>query len=859
MRRPSRPRLRCEHLEDRTTPTSSVTPTATVDTVADVVDPTDGRTSLREAIAQLDTDRGGVISFTPALRGATIPLSTTGGNTYGPSAFEVSHWIRIEGSGQKITRADGTPAFRLFTVLPSGSLVLRNVELSNGVSADGGAVYNAGNLTVENSTLTGNTALGRTLPVPTPGYGGGIFSTGRLSVASSTITGNRAEQITSSAGIAGIAGAVFAAGGVSVFTRVTIADNFGRTEAEFRVLPPDPSPAPGAPLVGLQMYNSIIARSGDLPGGAILLTVDAGVDYVEGASNLIRSQSGFTGQIISTADPRLGPLQDNGGFTRTRALSPGSSAVNARPVENGAADQRGLEETGIYSDIGAYDTNTDLTVVPVVPVVPPLHPEPAPPSVPLPSLATGAAAGQPPEVRVYDADGKLLKSFLAYDRGFTGGVTVAIGDVTGDGIPDVVTAAGVGGAPHVKVFDGATFAEVRSFFAYDAGFTGGVSVAVNDLDGDDKAEIVTGAGAGGAPHVCVFDGATGVAVKSFFAFDPSFRGGVSVAVTGKGTFDNGSIITGAGAGGAPHVKVFDGATAEERYSFLAYDEGFRGGVNVATAWSGVVLTGPGVGGAPHVKLFCAAYNQQQQMAEVGSFLAGSPTDTSGVLVGHGYERSLFHPPSGYYLSIDSLIVAAVPGADGTIQVKRFRSALTSQDGMTPVYAATETPYPETDWGPVGAIGHFTAQRTLYSNDPAQPVVPPVVPPTVPPPSGNPPTGTAPSVTDPNWVATGSGLKTWDVRPGDGPAVTANSTIIVRYTGWLANGTVIDTTGPNGNPATFPLQQLIQGWREGLLGMKVGGIRRLCIPPELAYGTVGTPPNIPPNATLLFEVELVGVS
>src|SRR5207249_4020231 len=122
-----------------------------------------------------------------------------------------------------------------------------------------------------------------------------------------------------------------------------------------------------------------------------------------------------------------------------------------------------------------------------------------------------------------------IRSFFAYGPAFTGGVYVAVGDVTGDGRPDIITGAGEGGGPHVKVFDGVTGAEVRSFFAFNAGFTGGVRVAAADVDGDGTADIVCAAGPGGGPHVIVFSGATGAVIRSFFAYDINARFGVNVA------------------------------------------------------------------------------------------------------------------------------------------------------------------------------------------------------------------------------------------------------------------------------------------------------------------------------------------
>lgn len=107
---------------------------------------------------------------------------------------------------------------------------------------------------------------------------------------------------------------------------------------------------------------------------------------------------------------------------------------------------------------------------------------------------------------------------------------MAAGDVNGDGRADLVTGAGAGGGPHVKVFDGRTVAEIRSFFAFESAFTGGVTVATGDVDGDGVADIITGAGPGAAGgHVKAFSGSTGAEIRSFLPFDVGFTGGVSVA------------------------------------------------------------------------------------------------------------------------------------------------------------------------------------------------------------------------------------------------------------------------------------------------------------------------------------------
>jgi hypothetical protein len=122
-----------------------------------------------------------------------------------------------------------------------------------------------------------------------------------------------------------------------------------------------------------------------------------------------------------------------------------------------------------------------------------------------------------------------MASFLAYDPAFRGGVFVAAGDLDGNGTAEVITGAGVTGGPHVEVFNGMTGAIKTSFLAFDAGFRGGVRVAAADVNGDGRPEIVAGAGPGGGPQWRAFDAATLQPVAGAFAFDAGFVGGVSVA------------------------------------------------------------------------------------------------------------------------------------------------------------------------------------------------------------------------------------------------------------------------------------------------------------------------------------------
>jgi len=108
------------------------------------------------------------------------------------------------------------------------------------------------------------------------------------------------------------------------------------------------------------------------------------------------------------------------------------------------------------------------------------------------------------------------------------------------------------------------------------------------------------------------------------------------------------------------------------------------------------------------------------------------------------------------------------------------------------------------------------------------------------------------------IATPSGLRYWDIQTGEGEPATKGHAVKVQYRAWVENGKEFASSMSDGRPPIFTLGagQVISGWEEGVEGMKVGGRRQLKIPPELAYGAAAVPPLVPPNATLIFDVELI---
>jgi hypothetical protein len=157
-------------------------------------------------------------------------------------------------------------------------------------------------------------------------------------------------------------------------------------------------------------------------------------------------------------------------------------------------------------------------------------------------LVTGAGNGGGPQVRIFDMSGKVRGSFMAYDSKFRGGVNIATGDINGDGKAEIITGAGNGGGPHVRIFNAAGNLKGQ-FMAYDANFRGGVNVGVGDVDGDGRNEIITGAGRGGGPQVRIFD-ANGKVKSSFMAYDANYREGIFVAISDINNDGIAEILTG---------------------------------------------------------------------------------------------------------------------------------------------------------------------------------------------------------------------------------------------------------------------------------------------------------------------------
>ncbi|MFA6524707.1 MAG: L,D-transpeptidase family protein [Patescibacteria group bacterium] len=186
-----------------------------------------------------------------------------------------------------------------------------------------------------------------------------------------------------------------------------------------------------------------------------------------------------------------------------------------------------------------------------------------------------------PEIRVFSSAGDIRRSLNVYPESFEGGVSVATCDVDGNGKNEIIVGAGPGGGPNVKIIWPYSF-KVTGFLAYAESFRNGITVACGDLNGDGEIEIVTGSGSGGGPHVRIFDvNGNPKFTPGFFAFAEDMRGGVNVAVGDVNGDGKDEIVAAPGSSGGAHVRVFNYLGDFQGIDFLPFRSGDRGGVSLA--------------------------------------------------------------------------------------------------------------------------------------------------------------------------------------------------------------------------------------------------------------------------------------
>lgn len=258
-----------------------------------------------------------------------------------------------------------------------------------------------------------------------------------------------------------------------------------------------------------------------------------------------------------------------------------------------------------------------------------------------PQFAVGAGAGGPGTARFFNPDGSHRFDANVFP-GFTGGVRVTSADFNGDGIADIVAGTGPGAASQVAIINGKTQALMMSIAPFEPAFVGGVYVTTGDVTGDGVADIIISPDEGGGPRCVIYNGKSFVQFASFFGInDPNFRGGARTAVSDFNSDGIGDLIVSAGFGGGPRIAGYlggalgNGQLISLFHDFFAFEVSLRNGAFISAGdidGDGIaeLIAGGGPGGGPRVTAFSGAAFQNDQVVPVLNMFAGNPANRGGV-------------------------------------------------------------------------------------------------------------------------------------------------------------------------------------------------------------------------------------
>jgi hypothetical protein len=546
-------------------------------------------------------------------------------------------------------------------------------------------------------------------------------------------------------------------------------------------------------------YTITVENIGDETAVAALLTTDFG-SQVDAVNWSAVYAGGATGPVVGfdTLDSEL-------------TLPAGSSAIFT-VVATVAADASGeLTTSASIAATGDGNSGNDvssdtLAFTPRVIVV-----------------TEAAGPGSSPLVRVVDPVTQVqIGEFAAYQRGIRTGVQAALGDLDGDGRYEIVTVPGRGRPGEIRVFttDGVELPEYRTL-AFPFRWRSGVNIATGDVDGDGRDDIIVSrAWANGLVRIFRSEaGADPIAAVPYAEIRPFglfFPGGSTVAAADLGTFVDGEptaatvpdgrveVLVGSGPTARARVRVYDvSGPAPQLIDMISPLGGnFRGGISVTAArvdgdLTPDIIVAAGRRGGGVVEIFDGTVEAATENPRIARYAA-----FAGLAGSQAPVQASAVDTSGNGRADTLLVTRRAAGvrtlalADGSLSRPLGGSA-----GATLLGAALPTPVP-------GGL-----------------------------------------------VTTSTGLQYRDILPGDGERPSsASATVRVNYEGRLLDGTVFDAN----DGISFGLNQVIAGWTEGLASMRVGGRRQLIIPADLAYGSSGTG-SIPPNSTLVFDVELLSTT
>ncbi|HXD86730.1 MAG TPA: SdrD B-like domain-containing protein [Urbifossiella sp.] len=625
------------------------------------------------AANSLGASAGGTINFTATTGTTPFAITASGSQlqftSQGAGGNVVNEPIAVVGAAAlNLTGGGGADTFAITPAATGGATISVNGGLPS--SAIAGTAGDTLNLLLSGITGTNFTTTFLN------GFTGSMSSTGHENVAFSGIesfaggaaisgtvfndaNGNGSQNGNNEMGLAGITvGLDVDADGTADVTTTT--DPSGRFS--FTGLPPGTYRMRVVPPAGAAITTSLPADISAILGGTTTgltfglhfgggttgTSTVTGIAFSDVNKNGIKD-SGEVGVNLLTVFLDLngnGKLDRNEPSTVTSTVNgvAGSFTLTSNVV-GGSAQVRVVQKPGFLENTTNAAVSLVAGATETVDVGVSTHLPPQ--ATPAKRFAVGIVQNLEAKAGIFDGDGKEDFS-VSVPGSFPGGVRVATGDVTGDGVDDVIVASGPGTVASVTVFDGVTHKQIFTTNPFGS-FTGGAFVTVGDVTGDGTADLIITPDEGGGPRVVVIRGGDFQTILSFFGIDdPNFRGGARAGfgdMNGDGRMD---LLVAAGLGGGPRVSVFDGAAlAGGRFShvindFFAFDPVLRNGVFLAGGdvdGDGIddLIIGAGPGGGPRVLVLSGATLLNQGIAAaiaspLDNFFAGDANNRGGVRV-----------------------------------------------------------------------------------------------------------------------------------------------------------------------------------------------------------------------------------